>query len=133
MKKSYLIAAVLGLVLGISTGERGFTQDGRTAEQSLAVTPDSVPLYGHGLIFRVAQQGYSNPYLFWVANKCSQRGIVVSARYMAISWQNLPPTAGVSGPFILSWLGGPADCTAYVYESPYSEIPLASVTYSVDH
>src|SRR5207247_4925253 len=96
----------------------GFTYDVRKQEPSLTIAPEADPVYGYGVIFRVAQKGYENPYNLWVANKCSQDGVVVSARYSAIYWRDLPPTTGIAGPIALSWTGGSADCTAYVYRFP---------------
>ena len=134
-------SAIFAVFTGILLAGTSFAEYGEAPEQPpikipsqiITIKPASTPVYGFGLTFKVTQKGYENPYLFWVANKCSVNGILVSTRYMAVSWQNVPPRAGTSGPFTLSWLGGSAACTAYVYESPNSETPLASMTYSVRH
>ena len=133
MNKKYLAAFLFALTLGIFFREAGSALDEPAEIKNITIVPDAAPVYGQNIVFRVTQEGVKSPYLLWVANVCSQNGSAVSARYMAIYWKDLPPANGTAGPFILSWTGGSADCTAYVYESPYKDEPLASFSYSVEH
>lgn len=65
-------------------------------------------------------------YSLWVANTCSQNGVVVSTQYAPVQdW--------LAGPFTLSWTGGSATCTAYVALFPDVWTPLRGglMSYSV--
>jgi hypothetical protein len=94
-----------------------------------AVATTSWPTVGDAVSFRVGTAGIKTGDIakLWVANKCSQGGTVVYAQYLAVH-------DGLAGPFGLSWAGGGASCTAYVWMFPSSETPLkgASMSYTAD-
>ena len=73
--------------------------------------------------FTVTQVNYKNPYLLWVAVKCSGAG-VFTAEYLAVQW-NADASMGTAGPFdVTGTEDGPVtSCTAYVWQFPSSETP----------
>jgi hypothetical protein len=109
------------------TGVADAGRTGVTIEFAVAARSASWPVAGDVVSFRVGTTGVKARDLnsLWVANKCSQDGVLVYAEY-------LPVSDSLAGPFLLSWGGGTASCTAYVWKFPASETPLrgASMTYT---
>ncbi len=92
-----------------------------------AAPTGSWPAVGSSVSFVVSANVKPNqvPYL-WVANWCYQNGAAVYVQFQGVqNW--------TSGPFSLSWNGGAASCTAYVFLFPNTNTPLAggTTTYSV--
>jgi len=69
----------------------------------------------------------NDAYSIWVAQKCYASGVVVSAVYLPVVWdqQTTFPSTGSAGPFAANG----TTCTAYTWKYPASQTPLASVTF----
>jgi len=92
-----------------------------------ARTDSSWPAAGDSVSFRIGTDGVKarDVNKLWVANKCRQDGEVVYAQY-------LPVKDGLAGGFDLSWGGGAASCSAYVWMFPSSETPIRGASMSYD-
>jgi len=137
-----LIAAALAVMVSIlasgsALAARGGNGEGAgrntatitfaTTQTALADSADSGPSRGDAVTFAVtANLKERDLYRLWVANKCSQDGVVVYV-------QHQPVYSELAGPFTLNWTGGgAAECTAYVWMFPDSETALSggSMNYS---
>ena len=85
------------------------------------------PAAGDAVSFRIGTDGVKarDVNSLWVANKCSQNGKIVYTQYLAVH-------DGQAGTFDLSWGGGGASCTAYVWMFPNSETPLKGASMDYD-
>jgi hypothetical protein len=118
---------------GGNAGANGGSGGGQSATINLVQLTDAAvtanwPTVDSRVAFAVtANVKPSDTYLLWVANRCYQDGVVVSAEFQ-------PVQDSVSGPFTLSWGGGgAASCTAYVWIYPDTGTALSggSMDYSV--
>lgn len=136
----FVLAAVLGLLGAALTagpalaGKGGNGKGGGHNAATIAfattqtLSAESGPSAGDPVTFAVSANVKKRDfYSLWVANKCSQDGVVVYV-------QHQPVYSGLAGPFTLNWTGGgAAECTAYVWMFPDSETALSggSMNYSV--
>jgi len=128
---SALMVSILasGSALAARGGNGGGTPHTATIAFATAqALSESGPGAGDSVTFAVtANVKERDLYSLWVANKCSQDGVVVYV-------QHQPVYSGLAGPFTLNWTGGgAAECTAYVWMFPDSETALrgASMNYFV--
>jgi hypothetical protein len=116
-----------GFVAGVADADAAPTRGVTIAFANAARTSAGWPVAGDDVSFRVGTDGVKTRDLakLWVANKCSQDGSLVYAQYLAVH-------NGQAGPFELSWGGGTASCTAYVWMFPSSESPLKGASMDYD-
>ena len=109
------------------TGGNGNNTATISLVEPLAASLGSWPSVGDSVSFAVsANVKASDVYSLWVANYCYQDGVAVYQQFV-------PVQSGTAGPFTLSWSGGAASCTAYVFLFPNTASPLSggSLSYSV--
>ena len=129
-----LVLTLAGTTLVAKGGHAGTNGGGGSNTATIALvqplaasTTSAWPSAGSTVSFTVTAnvKASSVPYL-WVANWCYQDGVAVYAEFQGVqSWS--------AGPFTLSWNGGAAQCTAYVFLFPNTNTPLpgGTMSYSV--
>jgi hypothetical protein len=107
-----LAAALAAILIVLPVGAAG------GPKHTTIALDQPAPVAGDLVTFTVTQTNYANPYLLWVATKCSAAGTLVSAEYRPVQW-NGDVSIGTTATFAAAG----DSCTAYVWEFPASETP----------